>query len=109
MSLLLDDFNIHIDEENDKDVNNFRDTMEALGMMQHVKFSMHKANHTIDHIDTELFRDIKATSCEKGDLISDHHIIVFNTSIPKPNLSSTAISYRKLNKLIQPTLHKRYH
>ena len=80
------------------DVNNFRDTMEALGMMQHVTFSMHKANHKIDHIYTKLFSDIKVTSCEKGDLISAHHIIVFNTSIPKPNLSTTAISYRKLKK-----------
>ena len=82
---LLGDFNIHIDEENDNDVNKFRDTMEALGMMQHVNYSMHNANHTIDHIYTELFSDIKVASCEKGDLISDHHIIVFNTSISKPN------------------------
>ena len=100
--LLLGDFNIHIDEENDNYVNNFRDTMEALGMLQLVKFSMHKANHTIDHIYTEFFSDCKVTSYEKGDLISDHHIIVFSTSIPKPNLSTTAISYRKLKK-INPT------
>ena len=46
--LLLGDINIHIDEENDNIVNNFRDTMEALGMVQHVKFSTHKANHKID-------------------------------------------------------------
>ena len=97
--LLLGDFNIHINEENDNNVNNFRETMEALGMMQHVKFSMHKANHTIDHIYTELFSDIKVTGCEKGDLISDHHIIVFNTSIPKPKSTTTAISYRKLKKV----------
>ena len=100
--VLLGDFNIHIDEENDNDANNFRDTMEALGMIKHVKFSMHKANHTIDHIYTKLFSDIKATGCEKGDLISDHHIIVFNTSIPKLKLTTTAISYRKLKK-VNPT------
>ena len=97
--LLLGDFNIHIDEENDNDANNFRATMEALGIMQHVIFSMHKANHTIDHMYTQLFSNIKVTGCKKGDLISDHHIIVFNTSIPKPKLTTTAISYRKLKKV----------
>ena len=53
--LLLGDFNIHIDEENDEDANNFRDTMEALGMIQHIRFSTHKANHITDHIYTELY------------------------------------------------------
>ena len=75
--LILGDFNIYIDEENDDDANIFRDTMEALSMMQHVKFPMHKANHIIDHICTELFSDIKVAGCEQRDLISDHHIIVF--------------------------------
>ena len=96
--LLLGDFNIHVNEENNDDTNKFRDTMEALGMMQHVKFSKHKANHIVDHIYTELFSDIKVTGCEQRDLISDHHIIVFNTSIPKPKLTTTTISYQKLKK-----------
>ena len=100
--LLLGDLNIYIDEENDNDANNFRDTMEARGIIQHVKFSMHKANHIKDHIYTELFSDIKVTGCGKGDLISDHHIIVFNTSIPKPKLTTIGISYRKLKK-VNPT------
>ena len=56
--LLLGAFNIHIDEEND-DAANFRDTMEVLGMTQHVKFSTHKANHILDDIYTELFSNIK--------------------------------------------------
>ena len=44
---------------------------------------------------------------EQRDLISDHHVIVFNTSIPKPTLTTATISYRKL-KEVNPTdiVHK---
>ena len=96
--LLLGNFNIHIDEENNDDAANFRDTMETLDMTQLIKFSTHKANHIIDHIYTEHFSNIKVTNCEQKDLISDHHIIVFNTSIPKPK-STTTILYRKLKEV----------
>ena len=99
--LLLDNFNIHIDEANDDDAANFTDTLKVLGMTQHIKFSTHKANHIIDHIYTELFSNIKVTNCEQKDLISDHYIIVFNTSIPKPVLTTTTISYRKLKEVNQ--------
>ena len=91
--LLLGDFNIHIDEEIDNDAATLRDTMEVLGMTQHIKFSTHKANHIIDHIYTALFSNIKFTNCEQKDLISDHHIRVFNTSIPKSKLTTATISY----------------
>ena len=104
--LLLGNFNIHIGKENENDAANFRDTVEVLGVTQHIKFSIQKANHIIDHIHTELFRKIKVTNCEQKELISDHHIIVFNTSIPKPKLTTTTISYRKLKEV---TLLKRCH
>ena len=94
--LLLGDFNIHIDEENNDDATNFRDTMEALGMTQHIKFSTHMAKHIIDHIYTEISSNIKVTNCDQKDLILDHHIIVFNMSIPKSKLTTTTILYRKL-------------
>ena len=68
-------------------------------MTQHIKFSTHKTNHIIDHIYTELFSNIKVTNCEQKDLISDHHIIVFNTSFQKPKLTTTSISYRKLEEV----------
>ena len=68
-------------------------------MTQHIKFSTHKANHIIDHIDTELFNNIKVTNYEQKDLVSDHHIIVFNTSITKCKLTTTTISNRKLKEV----------
>ena len=36
--ILLGDFNIHINEESGDDSNNFKDTMEALGMMHMLNF-----------------------------------------------------------------------
>ena len=39
--LICGDFNIHIDDPNDTEVQIFNDTMEALGLQQHVNFEMH--------------------------------------------------------------------
>ena len=97
--VLLGDFNIHIDKEDDDDAANFRDTMEVPGITPDIKFSTNKANHTIDHIYTELFSNIKVTNCEQKDLISGHHIVVFNMSIPKSKWTTTTMLYRKLKEV----------
>ena len=36
--IVLDDFNLHINNDQDADANRFTDIMEALGLQQHVAF-----------------------------------------------------------------------
>ena len=44
--IVLGDFNIHINNDQDADANRFKDIMEALGLQQHVSFSMHRYGNT---------------------------------------------------------------
>ena len=39
--LLLDDFNIHVNDGCDEDSRMFRETIDGLGLQQHVNFSTH--------------------------------------------------------------------
>ena len=39
--IIAGDFNIHIDDKNDLDSEKFRDSLEVMGLDQHVYFPMH--------------------------------------------------------------------
>ena len=51
--LIGGNFNIHIDDTVDPDEQIINDTMEALGLQQHVTFPTHQAGNTLDLIFTE--------------------------------------------------------
>ena len=56
--LIRGNFNIHIDYAEDPDAQTFNDTMEALGLQQHVTFPTHQAGNTLDLIFTETISKI---------------------------------------------------
>ena len=57
--ILLGDFNIHIEETTAPDTIIFNDTMEALGLTQHVTQPMHNKGNILDLVFTELDSKIK--------------------------------------------------
>ena len=52
--LIGGNFNIHIDDTEDRDAQIFNDTMEALALQQHVMFPTHQPGNTLDLIFTEI-------------------------------------------------------
>ena len=93
--LIGGDFNIHID---DLDMQIFNDTMEALGLQQHVTFPSHQAGNTLDLIFTEISSklDIKIF---KGRYISDHRAIVAELKIRIQHTIGTTVTFRKLRQV----------
>ena len=61
--IVLGDFNIHINDENDNEAGIFMDTMIALGFNQHVSFPMHRAGNILDLVFTETCNSIEVKSC----------------------------------------------
>ena len=66
------DFKLLINNPNDDDVANFKDIMVALGFRQHILFSTHKSDNTLDLMFMEEYSNIKVRTCRKGNFISDH-------------------------------------
>ena len=52
--ILLGDFNVNIDDKTSPDTVIFNDTMEALGLTQHVTQPMHNQDNILDLVFTEL-------------------------------------------------------
>ena len=70
--IVLGDFNIHINDENDNEAGIFVDTMTALGFNQHVSFPTHSAGNILDPVFTETCNSIEVKSCTPGPILSDH-------------------------------------
>ena len=70
--IVLGDFNIHINDENDNEAIIFLDTMIALGCNQHVSFPTHQADNILDLVFTETCNSIEVMSCRPGPIVSDH-------------------------------------
>ena len=53
--LIAGDFNLHINNENDDNAANFKESMVVLGLVQQVTRPTHKSGNILDLIFTEIF------------------------------------------------------
>ena len=97
--LILCDFNIHINNKDDPDVEVFSDMMEALGLNQHINFSTHRSDNTLDLVFTEAISSLKVLECSEGSYISDHRAIQITLSVPRDDTEKKIIKTRNLKTI----------
>ena len=73
--IICGDFNMHIDNPSDMEAQILFDTMEALGLQQHLSFQTHQAGKILDLIFMEATGQFSIRTF-KGRFISDHRAIV---------------------------------
>ena len=78
--IICGDFNLHINNTSDKEAQSFMDTMEALGLKQHVSFQTHHTGNILHLIFTETISQFSIRTF-KGRFISDHREIVAELNI----------------------------
>ena len=93
--LVMDDFNIHINKDNNEIGNIFLNSMMAMELQCNYFFPTHKEGNCLDLIFAESIGDIMVTACRSIAYISDHQIVAGNISIPKDNVTRKEITYRK--------------
>ena len=81
--IITGDFNIHVNNTNDIEAQIFLDTMEALGLDNHVNFVMHNRGNTLDLVLTEALSSLLVVTCRQGPFLSDHCSIELEVAIPK--------------------------
>ena len=101
--ILLRDFNINIDETTSPGTVIFSDTMETIGLTQHVTQPMLNQGNILDLVFMDLDSKIKITGCRTSTPLSKHYSIIdTNTKKNKPNIVTKTI--RDTTKLSQTHL-----
>ena len=76
----------------------FMDTMEALGLQQHVSFQTHQAGNILDLIFMEATSQFSIRTF-KGRFISDHRVIVAELSIGIQHIMGKTVTFRNLKQI----------
>ena len=74
--VLLGDFNIHVQGLANLDSLVYNNTMEAMGLIQHIIEPTHQLGNTLDFIYTESLETVKVLHAFLGDYISHHKLAV---------------------------------
>ena len=97
-AIILGDFNLHLDTD-DPNAGMFADTLDAMGLTEHVNFQTHRAGHTLDQIYSVLDNPVTVFSVAQGPLILDHNIIHGHITIPRNATITRTVVSRKFNEI----------
>ena len=95
--LMLGDFNIHLDEENNPDTIIFNDFLESFGLTNYTTFFTHTAKHILDLVisnDSTLVHSVLP-----GHVLSDHLFVHATLKIVRPIPPQKTVRYRKYKNL----------
>ena len=97
--IIAGDFNIHVDDDSDKNSNNFKQLLSNFNLKQHTNFPTHNHGHTLDLLITA--DDCKfIDNVKPGSEISDHTTVIATLDFkPPPPTSHKITTYRPFNKI----------
>ena len=86
--VVLGDFNIAIQDLGSPDSQTYKDTMEALGLTQHIGYATHQLGNTLDHIYTESINTLDIRHSFLGEFLSDHRLVGIEVNITKMRIAN---------------------
>ena len=81
--VILGDFNVAVQDLNNPDSIAFYNTMEALGLVQHIDKPTHQLGNTLDHIYTESLDQLGVQHAFIGPYLSDHRLVGIEINVKK--------------------------
>ena len=91
-SVYIGDFNLHISEDDNESI-------EAMGLYQHVGFHTHQGGKILDLIISDIHQQTTIVSTAPGPFLSDHHAIIGTLNIKKLKPSYAKIKVRQIHKI----------
>ena len=100
--IITGDFNIHMDIQSDS--TQFRQLLETISLVQHVRQPTHEKGHTLDLIITRSSDQIVSSDPVSDELFSDPFSISCSLTYQKPNLEAKEITIHPKTFDLQPFL-----
>ena len=103
---VVGDFNFHLDTPNNQDALKFNDLLDSMNLVQHVKGSTHRHDHTLDLIITRREEKLIANVQVLSDVHSDHKVVSCTMNYSKPPPSKVLTTYRSTKKITKTHFYK---
>ena len=71
-NIYIGDFNLHVSDQQDTDSAIFNDSIEAMGLYQHVHFQTHKSGNVLDLLLSDITQSMGVLTVAPGPYLSDH-------------------------------------
>ena len=97
--MFIGNFNLHISKENDVNAAIFNDSIEALGLYQHITFLTHKEGNVLDLVISEMNSNINIQTKSQGPFLSDYCAIISTLSIKKYHQKTVPHHVHQLHKV----------
>ena len=99
--IIFGDFNIQVNNcDVDPEVQNFLDTIEAVGLKIQNSFRhIHRSCNALDLVMTEVLGKLKVLKCQTGPYFSDHCSIMIQVAMERTDIEKQTITYRKVNRI----------
>ena len=103
--LLVGDFNVHWDTQDDAEKKQLAELLDAFGLTQHVDGPTHTGGHTLDLVISRTDDDI-VVECFVSDFISDHNAILMSMNTGRDHPPRKIVTFRNLRAIQIPALNE---
>ena len=97
-NLYIGDFNLHVSKDS-TDLAILDDSIDAMGLYQHIGFRTHQAGNTLDLIISDIHQRMTIVSTAPGPFLSDHCAVIGTLNIKKLNPRCAKIKVRQIHKI----------
>ena len=94
--IITGDLKVRVNDVDDNQVEFFNNTMEAIGLQQHVDIYTHKLRNILDLILTNITNSWLVTDTQPGEFLSDHRAVIATLSLKQDKCERKEIKYRKV-------------
>ena len=98
-NIFLGNFNLHVSDTMDTDSAIFNDSIDALGLYQHVGFTTHKSGNVLDLILSDITDNAKALTTTPHPFVTDHRAVIGTFSIKKLKPITRTKLVRQISKV----------
>ena len=98
-NIFIGDFNLHVSDSDNNDSTIFNDTIEAMGLLQHVGKETHKSGNTLDSIISEIQGNATINTINTGPYLSDHCVVIATLKAKRSNPQTKVKLIRGTSKI----------
>ena len=106
-NIYIGDFNLHVSEEGTDPII-FNDSIEAMGLYQHVNFPTHRSGNTLDLILSDIQQSTSIMTTAPGPYLSDHRAVIATLNSKRLNPTFTYKQVRRIKEITQDQLRDEF-